>query len=448
MFLNRFRGIWRQSAIRQAIGLLSVFASVTLIAWTATFWLVAREMERLVDARLEALMSASLAALESGNTLPTPGLGQSIAVLESGQVAHGDLPLQLASFTGADGFHEYDSNRSHAPDYRYLVRNTGYGQLVITENVHRLEEASDILRGGLQVALVGSLGATLLFGLWMARRAQARLDAIGAALARTAQGDLGARINLSGTKDDLNLLATRIDNTTARLEQTVEQMRVQSSNIAHDLRTPLARLRALIEQRYLTLVEKAEPVRAEALEDALEQIDRIVGTFDALLRIARIESGARKASFAAVNLDEVVQQIAETFGPVVEDAAQRLVVVITDPVSVHGDRNLIFQLAANLIQNALRYGAEGQTITLAVAGRLLSVSDQGPGIPPDERENVLAPLYQLDRERQSEGYGLGLSMVGAVSELHDARLSLSAGPDGRGLKVEVQFPDPRKNAAS
>jgi signal transduction histidine kinase len=123
-----------------------------------------------------------------------------------------------------------------------------------------------------------------------------------------------------------------------------------------------------------------------------------------------------------------------------EDQGQYLVVHIVDPLGINGDWDLMVQLLANLIQNALRYGAVGQTVTIQVQGSVVSVIDQGPGIPPDEREKVLRPLYQLEQTRQNYGFGLGLSMVAAICTLHDATLQLSASDTGQGLTVTMRFP--------
>jgi signal transduction histidine kinase len=400
-----------------------------------------REINRLVDARLEAQMAAAIEALENDSALPTPGFGQSIVVLADGQVRYGSLPWFIDVRKQSNGYFDWDSGKHSEPDYRLLLRKTQFGSVIVSENVERQDELNDVLSAGLQIALLGSLFAALLTGLLIARRNQSRLDLIGDGLAAVAHGDLSARINLPDRRDDLSLLANRIDATSQRLEHTIEQIRVQSSNIAHDLRTPLARLRALIETRYVALTERNEPVSAEALDAALDQLDRIVATFDALLRISRIESGARKEAFADLNLAAIVQTVEETFGPVIEDAGQKLAVSVTEPARITGDRDLLIQLVANLLQNALRYGPKGQTITLVVHGKQLSVSDQGPGIPFAEREKVLEPLYQLEEARQGDGLGLGLALVRAISDLHDARLTLSDGPDRMGLTVALRFPN-------
>ena len=287
--------------------------------------------------------------------------------------------------------------------------------------------------------MAATIFLTSLFGLWIARRSQERVNAISTGLAKVAQGDLGARITLDGN-DDLSLLANRIDSTAARLETAMTQMRVQSSNIAHDLRTPLARLRAQLESNLLALIEHERQVEVHDLEDALEQIDRITGTFAALLRLARIECGAGRNSFQTVRLKDLIAEIIDTYGPVVEEAGQTLDVAIRDATTISGDHDMLVQLLANLIQNALRYGANNQAIGIEVHGPRLIITDEGPGVPFDQRENVLQPLHQGEATRQGEGFGLGLALVRAICELHGAELSLSDGPNGRGLRVTVKFP--------
>jgi len=158
-----------------------------------------------------------------------------------------------------------------------------------------------------------------------------------------------------------------------------------------------------------------------------------------LLRLARIESGAGRDAFQTIRLEDLIAKIVETYGPVVEEAGQTLKVDVQDPGSILGDHEMLVQLLANLIQNALRHGAANQTIKIRVHGPRLIVTDEGPGIPYKERENVLQPLHQGEATRQGEGFGLGLSLVRAICELHAAELSLSDGPQGRGLCVTVNF---------
>lgn len=424
MFSSRVKAVWSLSTVRQTVGLLLVFLSITLLAWGGTYWLVQRQMYQAVDARLIERMQAAESALAAGQALPVP---------EDGQTA------ELTSDDWQLGFVTRESE-GPGPEMRYFAKAAPQGLILLGENTERQDELRDILFAGMQLSLFASLTAAILAGLWMARRGQARLGALNAGLAQVAQGRLDTRILLDGN-DDLSLLAHRINATTERLDHAVTQMQVQASNIAHDLRTPLARLRAHVESSLISLVEKGSPVKADDLGAALEQIDQITGTFDALLRLARIERGAGRDAFKSIDLGAVAQEVADTFRPVVEEEDQVLVFECKRTAQCQGDRDLLAQMLSNLLQNALRYGPSGQTITLRVHGLRVLVSDQGPGIPIVDREKVLHPLYQGETTRQGPGFGLGLSMVRAISDLHGATLSLSDGPAGRGLTVTIALPE-------
>ncbi|MBO9450070.1 HAMP domain-containing histidine kinase [Tropicibacter sp. R16_0] len=419
--MSRFNSLFRLSALRQALVLLSLFSLISIIAWGGTYWLVQSEMRRAVDDRLNQRMEAAITALAAGEGLPTPEDGESI---------------RLTDETEDMGFW---TDPELGEETRYYQRQTPHGVLVLGENTERQEELRDILAVGMQLSLLGSLLAAGIAAVWMAQKAQKRLNIITDGLADIAQGQLDKRIVLLGN-DDLSLVAGRINSTTARLEQAMTDMKVQSSNIAHDLRTPLARLRAEVETSLSSLVQNGRAVTEDDLIEALDQIDQITGTFEALLRLARIESGADRAEFTAVSLDGLIDRVLETFSPVVEAAGHEIKIERIAPASVHGDPNLLMQLLANLIQNALRYGRPGQTITLRCHQTLLSVSDEGPGIPFAERERVLQPLYQMESARQGEGFGLGLPLVQAIAELHDAEFSLADGPNGKGLTATIRFP--------
>ncbi|MEL6962678.1 MAG: ATP-binding protein [Pseudomonadota bacterium] len=423
MSSNRISALLHLSAVRQALWLLALFSSITLVAWGGTYWFMQREILRNVDARLTARMEAAITAMDAGKALPRPGEDQTASIVTS---------------TEHDGFQSVDIDPP-GPDMRFLLQTTEHGRILLGENTERQQELRDMLAVGMQLSLLATLLATGVAALWMARRGQARLNVVSDGLAEVAQGRLDRRITLEG-QDDLSLLATRINATTARLEDAMTQMRVQSSNIAHDLRTPLARLRAQIETSLTAATEQGRPVTPEELGDTLDQIDQITGTFDALLRLAQIESGAGREAFASVDLRSLIEGVAETYGAVVEDMGQRLRVEVEAAAQIRGDYDMLVQLLANLIQNALRHGANEQTITLRVHGSHVCVSDQGPGVPFEEREKVLQTLYQGEATRQGEGFGLGLSLVRAIAELHGADLRLADGPKGRGLSVCLQFP--------
>ncbi|MEO0327281.1 MAG: HAMP domain-containing sensor histidine kinase [Pseudomonadota bacterium] len=424
MFSIAIKQALRLSSIRQALWLLSLFAIISIIAWGTTFWLIYNDMTDAVDQRLAARMEISVTTLDAGNPLPKPEAGQSAEIREV------DWP---------DGFQHIDTEEEE-PDFRYLVKTTNHGRIVLGEDIEQEEILRNIVAGGMQVTLLFTLLATIIAVLWLAQRGQRRLGVINSGLAKVGQGHLDTIIKLEGN-DDLSLLAEQINVTTKLLDNAMTQMRVQSSNIAHDLKTPLARLRAQLETRLSSLTKTGQAVRAEDLQDALEQIDDINSIFDALLRLSYIENGMGKAAFKTLTLSEVAHQIMEIYEPVVADDGHRIVLEILNTEQILGDYNLLIQLVANLIQNALRYGPVGQTIMLRIDGATLSVTDQGGGIPAQERQSVLQPLYQVENVRQGSGHGLGLAMVNAICDLHNASLLLDDGPDGRGLKVEVQFPN-------
>lgn len=425
MFFDRARTVFQLSAIRLTLGLFCLFSLITVLAWGGTYLLVQREMLRSVDERLIARMLAAEEALVEGRDFPALSDG------ETAELTDGSLP---------DGFQTSDIGQPRSFEFRFLTKTIPQGQIRLGENTERQEELRDILAGGMQVTLVATLIATAFSGIWLARRGQARLGAVNSGLAKIAQGHLDTRIRLTGPRDDLTLLADRINATAERLEEVMTLMRVQSSNIAHDLRTPLARLRAQIETNLFGLIEQNRAVNENDLGEALGQIDKITATFEALLRLARIESGAGREAFQQVDLAQMADRLEETYGAVVENAGQTLQVAVNNAAQVAGDADMLFQLFANLIQNALRYGVGGQIIGLRIHGSMASVSDEGPGIPFSEREKVLQPLYQREATRQGEGFGLGLALVRAIADLHSAKLSLSDGPDGRGLTASVRFP--------
>lgn len=424
MFSKRIKQYWRLSAVRQTVWLILVFAVISTVALGATFWLTYKEMINAVDERLILRMDAAVIAIENGAQLPDP---------EEGQIA------KLTKEQWQEGFQTTDVARKYGSDTRYLVRKINDQYVVLGEGIDRQEEVLEILAVGMQISLLFTLLASLAASLWLAIQGQNRLNQITDGLAKVGRGQLNTPIQIDGD-DDLSLLAGQINETANRLNGAIRQIKTQSSHIAHDLRTPLTRLRLQLELNLNNLIENHEAVSQDELEDAIDQIDMIDQIFDALLRLSQIESGAGRSLFAEVDLNDLVIQTYEAYEAVVADSGQTLTVEISHADTVMGDADLLIQLLANLLQNALRYGAPSQQIIIRLDGNTLSVSDEGPGIPSEEHEKVLQPLYQGESTRQGEGHGLGLSMVKAICELHNADLVLSDGPNRRGLRVTVNFP--------
>ncbi len=222
----------------------------------------------------------------------------------------------------------------------------------------------------------------------------------------------------------------------------MEGLKQVSNDIAHDLRTPLSRLKQRLEAVQQEETASREDYEA-AVSDALEQANTALATFSALLRIAQIESGSRRANFAELDLSALLDQLAMTYAPVAEDLDRSLAARIEPGIGLRGDRELLTQLFVNLIENALRHTPAGTRIELALArdgtDLLAEVSDDGPGIPAAEREKVFRRFYRLETSRSTPGSGLGLSLVGAVAALHG--IEITVGDNRPGLKVVLRFPE-------
>ncbi len=306
------------------------------------------------------------------------------------------------------------------------------------EDIEALENTTLASFGWASIAVVlMALGGGGLIAVSAGRRFRAVRETMG----RVAQGELGARIPLLGKGDDIDLLSRDINEALARLETNVEGMRQVSTDIAHDLKTPLNRLRITLEDARRKGGRGATVVGE--LDAAILEADSVNRTFEALLRIAQIESGARRARFTRVDLGDVLASVAELYGGAVEDAGLDLVTVLpASPCMVTGDRELLMQMYANLVENAIRHCPPGTSLRLAGdarSGRIVTVvEDNGPGVPPAEADKVFRRLYRLERSRGSPGTGLGLSLVKAVAELHGATIRLE---DARpGLRAVVEFP--------
>ena len=273
---------------------------------------------------------------------------------------------------------------------------------------------------------------------WRLRRSVvARIESINRTSRRIMEGELSERIPSHGSGDEFDELITSLNAMLERIESLMEDVRRVSDNVAHDLRTPLGRLRTRLER---LRDADGDGAAAELAEAALAEADQMLATFNALLRIARIETRQRRHAFERVNLATVGNDVADLYAPVAESRG------ITFHHSgieapVDGDADLIFQSLANLLDNAMKYTPEGGAVTLHVTSDddtvTVVVADSGPGVPPEEREAVLRRFYRREPARSAPGSGLGLSLVAAVAELHEATLTLEDNTPG--LVVRLRF---------
>lgn len=311
--------------------------------------------------------------------------------------------------------------------------------VAIGRDLNDVQDLSRVINGAIATAVGLTAVLAAAGGLLLGMGFLHRVEVINQTAARIIAGNLSQRVPLVGVDDELDRLAANLNRMLDRIESLMETTRQVSNDIAHDLRTPLARLRQRLERAQ---AKAKTPAAYEAeVGEAIIEIDGILGTFSALLRIAQIEAGARAGGFAEVNVSRVFETIAEAYGPVVEDAGQALACDIVPGVMVQGDRELLTQMLANLVENAIRHTRSGNTITVRLSagaeGIVGEVRDSGPGIPAEERTKVFRRFYRLERNRTTAGNGLGLSLVAAVAELHGIRLELA--DNGPGLLVRMRF---------
>lgn len=311
--------------------------------------------------------------------------------------------------------------------WRTMVMQDDEGEAyLIAVPLDDAEDALELLSNILWTTTMIVVGFALILGLGFGFWARRRLVRINKALHQLAGGDLKARTGLSKSSDDLDDLAQQVDVTASELERLVAQTRHLSASIAHDLRTPLARLRSQIED--LPDSDK----RGAALEEA----NRLSQIFDTIMRVAKIEASQGHQGFEAVNLGHLAEDVAETFGPVVEDSGKQLSVDISHAQTVEADRQMLIQALANLIQNAIVHG--GQEIRLIVRGNELELVDNGVGVEPGQYSEITKPMVRLDEARKTDGSGLGLALVKAVAERHGAALSFYQNePSGLGVRLKL-----------
>ena len=329
-----------------------------------------------------------------------------------------------------------DETREHEMRARYFALPGGY-QMLVGHDVQERQDVKSLMMRGLIAAVVLTLLLGLGGGFWMGRRILAQAGAISAVATQIMRGDLSQRLPVRDADDEINTLAREINTMLDKIEQLTLGMRTVLDSAAHDLRTPLNRLQASAEGAMSALAPGSAERRV--LERVTTEVDQMRSTLDALLRIALAETGT--VAREPVDLSELVESVVELYAPVSEQRGIVLESSVAPGAHVQGNRQLLAQALANLLDNAIKFTPDGGRIRVVLDGSgsapQVIVEDNGPGIPADKREIVLGRRVRLDEARKFPGSGLGLSLVAAVTKLHGARLVLDdAGP---GLKVSLKF---------
>jgi signal transduction histidine kinase len=311
--------------------------------------------------------------------------------------------------------------------------------LVVGRNVDEIGEISAIVSKTLAAGVLPALLLSVAVGMLLSIRAQRRVAEVNRSVQRIIAGDLRERLPARGSEDPFDRLATIVNGMLERIEALIQEIAGVGDDIAHDLRTPLTRMRVALERGR---------ANARSLEDAQAVIDRAIAGLDqslkivtALLRIAEIEHTRRLAGFSDVALADIVREVCDLYEPIAEEKGVKLAVDLADRPIVQGDRDLLLEAIANLVDNAIKFTPAGGAVRLAVLHSdhtsIVRVSDTGPGISEEERDLVLRRFYRSDRSRHTRGAGLGLNLVAAIVKLHGFRLALSFGP---GLVAEIFCP--------
>jgi signal transduction histidine kinase len=438
--------MFRSTSLRLAGLYTAVFALSVIVLGAITFFSMRQALSDQFDARIRAESAALVEEYRA------EGLQGVIDALHERDSTPGSLDFGLQGPTGAPlagrlaatrvglGWSSFELGaQGHTERIRlYSVVLSDGDKLLVGDDEERIEALDGAVLRGFGLAFLGVVVLGVAGGYALSGEVNRRIAAISGTAEAIIDGDLTRRVPVRGSDDDLDRLALTINRMLDRIAGLMESLKQVSNDIAHDMRTPLTRLRQKLEAGLA-----APRDREAALEGALGDLDSILDTFAALLRIAQIEGGARRAAFRACDLAALARTVTDAFAPSAEDQHQALTLAVESPATVDGDAELLTQMLVNLVENALRHAGSGAKIAVKVArlgpGATLSVADDGPGVPDAERERLFDRFYRLERSRSTPGSGLGLALVAAVAKLHGAEVNLLAAQPG--LEVRVSFPE-------
>jgi signal transduction histidine kinase len=465
--LGRLTALYRTTAVRLSAIYLLLFAvcAAFLVFYVSSMseGLLQQQMREAVAQETEQIervfdnngMNGLLRTLE--RRARQPGANLYIIASPTGEVLAGNVAAIQPGVLDNEGWTETPFRyQRYQEEARGSNRPMAYAQVTFLSNGLRVlvgrdlgepENFRKLVRQALMVALgvmgVGALAIWYLIG----RNALKRMDRMSDASQRIMAGDLSQRLPTSGSGDEFDRLSESLNTMLGRIEKLNEGLKQVSDNIAHDLKTPLTRLRNKAEAA-LAGNEKVD--HRIALEEMIGESDQLIRTFNALLMISRVEAGQAPAEMSAIDISSIAHDSAELYEPVAEDCGLKLVTEIADGVEIKGNRELVGQALGNLIDNAIKYaeGSDDPEIRVSLVRRegdvVLSVADSGAGVPDDKRDEVIKRFVRLDASRSKPGTGLGLSLVGAVMEMHHGRLELDTThperENNRGLTVRMVFP--------
>ena len=457
--------LFRTTTFRLSLTYLALFSAAAIVAIVYIYWnttvLLSRQLNQTIDAELKGLAEQYRAGgLDQlvrtvAERSATPGNSLYLVADSEGRRLAGNLSAVTPDLWNSLGPVEFVYRRPAAGGvenrlaFANVFRLPSGNRLIVGRDIEDRRELARMVRS----AMLWGLGVMAVFGIgggyWVSRKLLARIDALSDTSRTIMEGDLTGRLPVNGSGDELDRLAQSLNLMLARIEQLMAGLREVSDNIAHDLKTPLNRLRNRVEA---ALREPyGEPVYREALERTIEEADGLIKTFNALLSIARIEAGAGGENRESLDVSALLRDVAELYEPVAEERGLVLKADAQAPIFIRGDRQLLGQAIANLIDNAIKYGTSEAAengpgaqpeveVSAEAKGSMaeIVVTDRGPGVPASDRERVLDRFVRLEASRSEPGSGLGLSLVAAVARLHGGTLRLEDNEPG--LRVILALP--------
>jgi signal transduction histidine kinase len=443
------REFWRSAAYRLAFGYTVLCAAAVLATGLAVYYAASAMVWRDFDHALAGEVAALKREYGEGGL---PDLKDALT-----RHARRPNPYRYALFDRGGGVVVRQSSLPDAPPgwgearleptgqaswhARFFAERLPDGEtLIVAADTHELDRLRDRLLGALAIGFIVILGLGAAGAIFFGRHLRRRLETISSTAEAIIAGDLRQRVSIGTSDDEFDRAGASLNAMLDRIAQLVENLRQVSSDVAHDLRTPLQRLRGAVETG-LSGPQDIVPLR-DALEGALGQSDTMLALFEAILRICEVEAGGLRDGFEPIDIAALARRVCEMYGPAFEDGGKTLACDSEGTVLVLGDRELLIQMTTNLLDNALLHTPEGTAVTVSTwhnrARARLIVADTGPGVPAADRERITGRFVRLDRGRTTNGHGLGLNLVAAIAAAHDGQLVIE--DNGPGLRAIISLP--------
>jgi len=454
--------LFRTSAFRLALIYATLFSALSAATLGFIYWSTRSQIESQVDARLRletdylinlyksGALPELLEAIQRRNQIDTYGRFYYLANNESASTSEvdndEDMPIRLRSMRSHTTKNMGDvadlppgSARAFNP---VRVAETQLANGLKLTIGHEISDEKALLDHTFSL-VVGATLLTLFFsligGVWIGMRMLRRIDSVNRTASEIMSGDLSQRLSVTARNDEFDEIATKLNEMLNRIEDLMKSMQQVTNNVAHDLRSPLTRLRNRLE---VTLLEERDPESyREEMEGAIGDADSLIHTFNAMLSIARLEAGIDGAQWSEAPIGDLIEELSELYEAVAEESGLQFSAHINNNPIYYCNRHLIGQAVTNLLDNAMNYTPLPGKVSIEITGNddefEIIVRDSGPGIPAEERERVFERFVRLENERNSPGNGLGLSLVQAVVRIHRANLKLD--DNNPGLVVSLCF---------